>query len=155
MGLCYFGIRYTTMHGTSQHITMLTHTHTPLCPGLPGWTGQQEGHPACKNEWWGTGMVICLEQDGDLHMAQLMPLPLTVSCFSKIQIGFTFLVPAHPGNPRKRAVKRVCVWYQPTQVVLKKRPLKVCVYIILWNCRLSNNKNIRSVNCQLSREVLF
>jgi len=45
-----------------------------------------------------------------LHMAQLMPLPLTVSCFSKIQIGFTFLVPTHPGSPGKRAaVKRVCV----------------------------------------------
>jgi len=50
-------------------------------------------------------MVICLERDADLHMAQL----LTVSCFSKIQIGFTFLVPAHPGSPGKRAVKRVCV----------------------------------------------
>ena len=48
-------------------------------------------------------MVICL------HMAQLMPLLLTVSCFNKIQIGFTFLVPAHPGIPGKRAVKRVCV----------------------------------------------
>ena len=44
-----------------------------------------------------------------LAQAQLMPLPLTVSCFSKIQIGFTFLVPAHPGSPGKRAVKRVCV----------------------------------------------
>ena len=54
-------------------------------------------------------MVICLERDADLHMAQMMPLPLTVSCFSKIQIGFTFLVPAHPGSPGKRAVKRVCV----------------------------------------------
>jgi len=42
-------------------------------------------------------------------MTQLMPLPLTVSCFSKIQIGFTFLVPAHLGSPRKRAIKRVCV----------------------------------------------
>ena len=48
-------------------------------------------------------MVICLEQGADLHMAQLMPLPLTVSCFSKIQIqiGFTFLVLAHPGSPEK------------------------------------------------------
>ena len=54
-------------------------------------------------------MVICLEQGADLHMAQLMPLPLTVSCFSKIQIGFAFLVPAHPGSPGKGAVKRVCV----------------------------------------------
>jgi len=44
-----------------------------------------------------------------LHMAQLVPLPLTVSCFSKIQIGFTFLVPAHPGSPGQRAVKRMCV----------------------------------------------
>ena len=54
-------------------------------------------------------MVICLVLGADLHTAQLMPLPLTVSSFSKIQIGFTFLVPAHPGSPRKRAVKRVCV----------------------------------------------
>jgi len=56
-------------------------------------------------------VVICLERGADLHMAQLMPLPLTVSCFSEIQIGFTrtFLVPAHLGSPGKRAVKRVCV----------------------------------------------
>jgi len=54
-------------------------------------------------------MVTCLERCSDLHMAQLMPLPLTVSCFSGIQIGFTFLVPAHPGSPGKRAVKRMCV----------------------------------------------
>jgi len=51
-------------------------------------------------------VVICLEQGADLHTAQLMPLSLTVSCFSKIQIGFTFLVPAYPGIPGKRAVKR-------------------------------------------------
>ena len=56
--------------------------------------GQQEGHPACKRtEWWGAGVLICLEQGADLHMAQLMPLPLTVSCFSKIQI--------HLGSIRK------------------------------------------------------
>jgi len=74
---------------------------------LVGW---QEGHPACKKtKWWGAGVVICLEQGADLYMAQLMPLLLTVSCFSKIQIGFTFLVPAHLGSPGKRAVKRVCV----------------------------------------------
>ena len=54
-------------------------------------------------------MVICLERGADLHMIQLMPLPLTVSCFSKIQIGFTFLVPAHPGSTGKRAVKQLCV----------------------------------------------
>jgi len=62
--------------------------------------GRQEGHLACKKlEWWGVGMVICLERGADLHMAQRMPLPLTVSCFSKIQIGFTFRVPFHQGSP--------------------------------------------------------
>ena len=73
--------------------------------------GQQEGHPACKKtEWWDAGsVVICLEQGADLHLAHLMPLPLTVSCFSKIQIGSTFLVPAHLGSPGKRAVKWMCV----------------------------------------------
>ena len=54
-------------------------------------------------------MVVYLERGADLHMAQLMPLPLTVSCFSKIQIGFTFLVPAHLGSPGIMAIKRVCV----------------------------------------------
>ena len=60
--------------------------------------GQQEGHPACKKtEWWGAGVVACLEQGADLHMAQLIPLPLTVSCFSKIQIGFYL---SGTGSPR-------------------------------------------------------
>ena len=78
------------------------------CFDTVGWAaGRASG--LYKTEWWGVGMVICLERDADLHMAQLMPLPLTVSCFSKIQIGFTFLVPAHLGSPGKRAVKRVCV----------------------------------------------
>jgi len=58
-------------------------------------------------------VVVCLEQGANLHMAQLMPLPLSVSCFSKIQIGFTFLVPAHLGSPGKRAVKRVSVCVCP------------------------------------------
>jgi len=60
-------------------------------------------------------MVICLQQGADLHMVQLMPLPLTVSCFSKIPIGFTFQVPAYPGSPGQRPLNRcVCVIY--TQV---------------------------------------
>ena len=54
-------------------------------------------------------MVICLERGTDLHMAHLMPLPLTVSCSSEIKIGFILLVLAHPGRPGERAVKRVCV----------------------------------------------
>jgi len=54
-------------------------------------------------------MVICLERGADLHTAQLMPLPLTVSCFCKIQFSFTFLVPAHPGSHGQRAIKWVCL----------------------------------------------
>jgi len=76
------------------------------CFDAVGWAaGRASGLK--KTDWWGAGMVICLERGADLRMAQLMLLPLTVSCFS--QIGFTFLVPAHLGSPRKRAVKRVCV----------------------------------------------
>ena len=60
-------------------------------------------------------MVICLERCADLHMAQLMPLPLTVSCSDKIQIGFTFLVPAHLGSPGQRAIKCVCVFIMMQQ----------------------------------------
>jgi len=53
---------------------------------LVGW---HEEHPACKKLSGGSDVVICRERGADLHMAQLMPVPLTVSCFSKIQIGFT------------------------------------------------------------------
>jgi len=62
--------------------------------------GRQEGHPACKKlsgGWWGAGVVVCLERGVDLHMAQLMPLPLTVSCFNKIQIGFYLSGTGSPG----------------------------------------------------------
>ena len=78
-------------------------------------------------------MVICLERGADLHMAQRILLPLTVSCSSKIQIGFTFLVPAHPGGPGQRAVERtrararvrVCVLvYVPCLVAVCQRKLK-------------------------------
>ena len=63
-----------------------------------------------KLEWWGVGMVICLERGADMHMAQLMPLPLAVSCFSKIEIGFTFLALARLGSPRKGPLNGcVCV----------------------------------------------
>jgi len=71
--------------------------------------GRQEVHPVCKNlVWWGAGVVICLERGAELHMAQLMPLPLTVSCFSKVQI----------------------FWYRLTWVVPEKGPLNLC------SCRL-------------------
>jgi len=65
---------------------------------LVGW---QEGHLACKK--LSSEVLAWLSgESADLHMAQLMPLLLTVSCFSKIQIGFTFLVPAHLGSPGQK-----------------------------------------------------
>jgi len=75
-------------------------------------------------------VVVCLERCADLHMAQLIPLPLTVSCFSKIPIGFILLVPSHPGSPGQRAVKRVCVCiYKAVCSHLKQMlspPVSVC-----------------------------
>jgi len=77
--------------------------------------GCRKGIRPVKTEWLGAGVVICLEQGADLHMAQLMPLPLTASCSSKIQIGFAFLVPAqaHPGSPGKKRPLNGCVCFIP------------------------------------------
>jgi len=72
-------------------------------------------------------MVICLERGADLHIAQLMPLLYTVSCFSKIQIGFTFLVLAHLSSPGKRAVKRVCVCVAPDS--------SICTHLHWGGCK--------------------
>jgi len=79
--------------------------------------GRQEGHPACKKAewWWGAGVVICLERGADLHIAKLMPLPLTVSCFSKIQTGLPF-------------------WYRLTRVVPEIGPLNGCMSVCLSVC---------------------
>ena len=109
-------IWHTSSH-TSEAKLLLTaifHYHFTLLyipvPQCFNSVGRQEGHLACKKtEWRGAGVVICLERGADLHMAKLMPQPLTVSCFSKIQIGFAFLVPGHPGSPGQRDVKQVCV----------------------------------------------
>ena len=73
------------------------------------WLGGRKGIRPVKNWVVGSWHGYLSKWNADLHMAQLMPLSLTVSCFSKIQTGFTFLVPAHPGSLGKRAVKRVCV----------------------------------------------
>ena len=73
-------------------------------------------------------MVICLERWADLHMAQLMPLPLTVSCSNKIQVGFIFLVPAHLGSPGQRAVKRVCVYISTDRQVTQKHNVSSHIY---------------------------
>jgi len=79
------------------------HYSSLQCSDAVGWAaGRASGLK--ETEWWGAGVFICLDRGADLHMAELMPLPLTVSCFSKIQIGFTFLVLAHLGSPGQRAI---------------------------------------------------
>ena len=80
-------------------------------------------------------MVICLERDADLHIAQLMPLPLIVSCFSKIEISFTFLVLAHPGSPGKKAVKRVCVCVCACVRACVRACVCVCVFFLIGVAR--------------------
>ena len=80
-------------------------------------------------------MVICLERGADVHTARLMPLPLTVSCFSKIQIGFTFLVLAHLGSPGKGPLNGcVCVCY----VLLM---FQCCEHLNTVYCRSNININ--------------
>ena len=106
---------------TRSHLS-LDHHFTPFSAGWYLFTyltfsaltllvGRQEGHPACKKtEQWGAGMVICLERGANLHMAQLMPLPLTVSC-SRLVLPF---------------------WYWLTWVVPDKGPLNGCVGQLLF-----------------------
>ena len=83
-------------------------------------------------------MDICPERGAELHMAQLMPMPLTVSCFSKIQIGFTFLVLAHSGSPGKRDVKCVCV----------------CVTSVTWSvyCVSKRDSGCRQSSCVMGTD---
>jgi len=112
------------------------------------WLGSRKGIRPVKTEWWGAGVDICLERDAVLHMAKLMPLPLTVSCFSKIQIGFTFLVPAHPGSPGKRDVKRVCVCVMCSTET--DRPSMISTFALLISRRTS-----ASISCLTeSRSVI-
>jgi len=86
------------------------------CWSLPSvlwrcWLGGRKGIQPVKKLSGGLLVWLSVWSEGaDLHMAQLMPLPHTVSCYSKIKIGYTFLVLAHPGSPRKRAFKWVCVF---------------------------------------------
>ena len=85
-----------------------------------------------STEWWGAGMVICLEQGADLHMAQLMPLPLTVSCFSKIYTGFTFLVVAYPGSPGKGPLNGCVCMIGQLNDVLAIQAVRLLCYFSLW-----------------------
>jgi len=85
-------------------------------------------------QWWGAGARCRLVY----IKAQLMPLPLSVSCFSIIQIGFTFLVPAHSGSTGKKAVKRACV---STASVAARSTLRV-LYAVLHARELYASLNV-------------
>jgi len=111
-------------------------------------------------------VVICLEQGADLHLAQLMPLPLTVSCFSKIQIGSTFLVPAHLSSPGKRAVKRmcVCVWSRAKKQVISgcrwiQKSRRRIIFRTLphfgysWQWELNNCSYLLNVNTGITKRL--
>ena len=79
-------------------------------------------------------MVICLERDADLHMAQLMPLPLTVSCLSKMQNGFTFLIPAHPGISDKGPLNGcvcVCICIVSYAYILVNFTVCICLFLVV------------------------
>ena len=93
------------MQQSNNHFQTLLALH--LCTVSTSWISS-----TLLAEWCGTGVVVCLERGADLHMAQLMPLPLTVSRLGKIQIGLPF-------------------WYQLTWVVPNKGPLNGCVCVLL------------------------
>ena len=114
-------------------------------------------------------MVICLERGADLHMAQLMPLPLTVSCFSKIQIDFTFLVPAH--QPGQRADKRVCECHKQIShkiltisssfltylhwILTSIRRVPLSRSFQMTNCRRPHDPVVLRYSCAANRKTLI
>jgi len=101
--------------------------------------GRQEGHPACKKtEWWGAGVVISLERGADLHMAQLMPLPLTVSCFSKIQIGFYHAMLYIRGTSHGPiSVRRLSITSWSSTTMAKHRIIKTTPGTLVFWCQRS------------------
>jgi len=100
------------------------------------WLGSRKGIRPVKTEWWGAGMVICLEQGADLHIAQLMPLLLTVSCFNKIQIGLPF-------------------WYRLTRVVPEKGPFDGCVCVLIGSNHHKWDELLHCGPCYLCESFFF
>ena len=116
------------------------------------WLSSRKGIRPIKNWLVECGVVICLERGADLHMALLMPLPLNVSCFSKIQIGFTFLVLAYPGSPGRGPLKgcvcvcvctcaRVCVWSYCSWSINWLMAEKI-LHSLLWLSDTSTNHTV-------------
>jgi len=107
------------MHAKSERLEYLTaFEFTEVAySALTLLVGRQEGHPSGhkKTEWWGTGMVMCLGRGADLHKAQLMPLPFTVSCSSKSRVVLPFWF-WYTQTVRKRAVKQVFVFLNVIEI---------------------------------------
>ena len=91
-------------------------------------------------------MVVCLQEGADLHMAQLMPLPLTVSCFSKIQIGFTFLVPAHSGSLGQRAIINGCMCISGDLTTLQVNRTKKSPASFVMLCKQEEKYSLESTD---------
>jgi len=97
-------------------------------------------------------MAVCLEQGADLHMSQLMPLPLTVSCFIKIQIGFTFLIPADLGSPGKGLLNGYVYVIIKTKTTVRSH--RHCTDCSAWATkRLSKNDYVNVQSVCLCSEV--
>ena len=107
-----------------KNISYFTYQYQCVFSALTLLVGRQEGHPACKKLSGGVlaWLSVWSEVQTCMHMAQLMPLPLPLSCFSKIEISFTFLVLAHPGSHGQRAVKRVRVCYTSISITINSLP---------------------------------
>ena len=129
------------------------------------WLGGRKGIRPVKTEWWGVGMAIYLSGARcDLHMAKLMPLPLTVPCFNKIQIGFAFLVLAHPGSPGQRAVKMcvcVCVCVCVCACVRVRVRARACVFVFIpchcylfWQHRKEQRLNVSEFFSRYFSDIL-
>ena len=94
--------------------------------GLTLWLDVRKSIRPVKIEWWGVGVVVCLERGADcLHMVQLMPLhPLTPSSLASF-----------------KSILVLPFWYRLTQVVLEKRLLNGCIsssdeflFFVLFYC---------------------
>ena len=75
----------------------------------------------------------CLQRGAnDSQMVQLLPLPPIISCFNKIQNGSVFLVPAYPGCPGKKAIKRVW-WYDDATATTNTTPTTTILWPFPWD----------------------
>ena len=140
-------------------------THRKLFGTLPSvlwrhWLGGRKGiRPVKKLELWDAGMIMCLGQGADLHMAQLMPLPLTISCSSKSRLVFpSWFYFSGAGSPRlsrtesKRAVKQMCAcvyvswlnWYHwPAAVTISAQ--NCFVSFDFYPCQLNSNMAVTHI----------